>query len=770
MSIFETFKNFQLTDGQTELLRRLDDFLESKDFCFLLKGYAGTGKTFMMKGLTDYLKEANRPFVIAAPTGRAAKVISQKTKNKAYTIHKTIYNNTDLKEYKVQDEDKTETFKFFYALKINADQANTVYIVDEASMVSDAYSEGEFFRFGSGFLLKDLIEYINSNNGIQNKKLIFIGDNAQLPPINMNFSPALSKEYLLKEFSINARDYELVEVVRQKAESGILFNATRLRNAIKDNSFGQLTFQTNFKDTLPVTNEEFLDNYLTATNGKIDEQTILVAHSNSTVKSYNEYIRAHYFPNQPFISKGDRVIVLANNYNYPIELLNGDFGTVIEVENRTETRSITLKKKDKQGNVIEVKIPLTFRKTVIEFQDTENQLHSIECLIIENLLYSEQRDLTSDEMKALYIDFWIRYPKLDKIRRLLQAKSINNEDIKDVISSIGIGDISDKLLDKIRDLQRKYFAQPNSKFIIETSLYILKEALKKDEYFNAIKIKFGYAVTCHKAQGGEWERVFVNCKTSMGYFNSSYFKWLYTALTRAKITLYTLETPCFTIGSSLKPPKIENFTARQDLIVLKPEVLETELSFDLPQGQHFLQNIFYAVFDLIKDEGVAIDNIKHHQYCEQYSFSKENNKAQINIYYTAQDKVGSLVKSGQNSELTTQVFEILQPLKGKSIIIEILREQNFIDEPEIIFSDDKPFLKEFHAFVKGKVSEHGITINAITSRDYLEKYEFKKNGHTAIIDFHYTGKNQFKKFTPQPSHSTSTELLKTICQIIGELK
>src|SRR5690606_15610368 len=154
-------------------------------------------------------------FRISAPTGRAAKVISQKTKHKAYTIHKSIYSSKDLKEFKVKEEDGTETYKFYYDLKNNEDPANTVYIIDESSMLSNVYSEGEFFRFGSGFLFKDLINYINFDNNDHNKKVIFIGDNAQLPPVNMNFSPALDKKYLQENCNLVSCEFELTEVVRQ---------------------------------------------------------------------------------------------------------------------------------------------------------------------------------------------------------------------------------------------------------------------------------------------------------------------------------------------------------------------------------------------------------------------------------------------------------------------------------------------------------------------------------------------------------------------------
>ena len=229
MTLRDTFSTYTLTNGQYRLLDELEKFLSDNSTCFLLKGYAGTGKTFMMKGLTDFLTETKRRFIIAAPTGRAAKVISQKTEHKAYTIHKTIYSSKDLKEFKTKDG--TETFKFFYEVKHNEDPNNTIYIIDEASMLSDVYSEGEFFRFGSGHLLKDMLEYINFDNNVHNKKIIFIGDDAQLPPVNMNSSPALDGKYLQENYNLVSSEYELTEVVRQKAESGILKNATQLRQS-----------------------------------------------------------------------------------------------------------------------------------------------------------------------------------------------------------------------------------------------------------------------------------------------------------------------------------------------------------------------------------------------------------------------------------------------------------------------------------------------------------------------------------------------------------
>ena len=706
MTLKDTFSKYTLTSGQNGLLDELDKFLSDKSTCFLLKGYAGTGKTFMMKGLTDFLTETKRSFRIAAPTGRAAKVISQKTKHKAYTIHKTIYSSKDLKEFKTKNEDGTETFKFYYELKHNEDPNNTIYIIDEASMLSNVYSEGEFFRFGSGFLLIDLINYINFDNNDHNKKVIFIGDNAQLPPVNMNFSPALDGKYLQENCNLISSEFELTEVVRQKAESGILHNATKLRQSLKANIFNQLDIETSFNDINNTKHEDLLSKYLEACNNSIDEETIIVAYSNYSVKEYNDFVRNHFFPNQNTITVRDKIILVSNNYNYPqMELLNGDFGIVQEVSPINESRTIKLKRKNRRNETIEINVPLTFRNVTITFTDEEFKKHDIQCKIIENLLYSRHRDLSSDELKALYIDFKIRNEKL---------KSGTKE---------------------------------------------FKDAIRSDVYFNALRIKFGYAVTCHKAQGGEWANTFLNCKTSMGYFNSSYFRWLYTGITRAKENLYTLDEPHFKIGSNLQPPKIENFQPREDILTLNTEISETELPFDFSNQTEFVKHIYLIVSECLKDENVNINDIRHTNYLEHYTLSQGNETAVFKISYNSHNKITTIQKPANPTEFVERVYSIIAKLQNKLIIVA---------EPEIKeteFEFEQAFQKEFYESLKEKLEPYNFQIAKIEHKQYHEVYEIKKNGFTATYKFWYDGKFKFKKTEIIPSRTTGlvdeiNELLK----------
>jgi len=691
MNLKETFASYDLTQGQTTLIDELETFLADNSTCFLLKGYAGTGKTFMMKGLTDFLFANKRSFRISAPTGRAAKVISQKTKHKAYTIHKSIYSSKDLKEFKVKEEDGTETYKFYYDLKNNDDPANTVYIIDESSMLSNVYSEGEFFRFGSGYLLRDLIKYINFDNNDHNKKIIFIGDNAQLPPVNMNFSPALDGKYLKENCNIESKEFELTEVVRQKADSGILHNATKIRESLKANLFNQLDIETNFKDINETKHQELLSKYLQACNNSIDDETIIVAYSNSSVKEYNDFVRNHFFPNQQYLTVGDKVILVSNNYNHQkMELLNGDFGFVKQLLPLNESRVIKLKRKNRVGKTIEIDVRLTFRNVIIAFTDEEQNKQDIECKIIENLLYSHNRDLSSDELKAIYIDFKIRNASL---------KAGTKE---------------------------------------------FKDALRADPYFNALRIKFGYAVTCHKAQGGEWKNTFLNCKTSMGYFNSSYFRWLYTGITRAKENLYTLDEPHFKIGSNLQPPRIENIAPRQDILVLSNEILEIEIPFDFPNQTPFLRNIFLAVNDILKDANLKINSIKHTSYLEHYTFSQGSENVIFKIHFNNQNKITRIEKPTNSTMLVELIYAALTQLENKAIILP--EETSTESENEKVFEFDTPFLKEFYENLSLKLNGSGIVIGDIEHKQYHEIYVFQKNGFTATYKFHYNGQGRFGRF------------------------
>lgn len=484
MSKKTTSEKIEFTLQQEELHEKLTAFLDDANTpIFLLKGYAGTGKTFMINQLVGMIKEKKRTFRLMAPTGRAAKVVAAKTKEDAYTIHKSIYSFVDM-----QSKKKKNNLKYIFSIKDNEDPVDTVYIVDEASMVADSGSESEQYSFGSGRLLKDLIRYINPvNDQSFSRKVLFVGDLAQLPPVGSSSSPALNSSYIQEEFDLNTSEYELTEVVRQKKAGGILVNATTIRGLKDDFHPGCIKYDYSDLQALP--SYLAIDYYMAACGNRVLNNATVVTHSNRTALEYNQKIRSRFFPDNPGLAVGDKIILGSNNYTYDIELLNGDFGKVLQVDPEVikETLPVytdTGKTDPKTGLKVKKPTVLRFRKVHIRFWDLKNKAHDIEAMILEHLLYSPNRDLDQEERQALYLHFTQRYPKL----------------------------------------------RPGT--------HHFREKMSKDPYYNALRVKFGYAVTCHKAQGGEWDYVFVAAPNYP--IRDEAARWWYTAITRAKKQVYII--------------------------------------------------------------------------------------------------------------------------------------------------------------------------------------------------------------------------------------
>lgn len=716
IDIEEIYSEYSLTDEQKKLVQKLKQFLSSKDQnLFLLKGYAGTGKTFILKGLTDYFELIGRSYRLSAPTGKAARVISEKTKKQAYTIHKTIYSNKDIKEYKTANTDGSETYKFYYDLNVNEDSATTVYIIDEASMVSDIYSEGEFFRFGSGLLLKDLLKYVNLDNNDHDKKIIFIGDNAQLPPIGMSFSPALDEKYLRDKHLLQVTSYELTEVVRQSKGSGILQNAIEIRTALKDVVFNKLDINTSFEDIEHIEHQELMDKYLKSCDSKINAESIIIAHSNVSVSEYNRRVREYFFPNQPLLAPGDKIMSLINMAFTDFMLANGDFLLVKEVASESEKRQVRLRRRDENSEkILEIDISLVFRDVVLGFKDSEDNTHFFHCKIIENLLYSDKANLSSDEHKALYVDFLIRH---------------------------------------------KHLKAGTKEF---------KDTLRMDPYFNPMRVKFGYAITCHKAQGSEWNHVFVNCQHSNNTLNSDYFRWLYTAITRASKNLYLLDEPHVKPTSSMTRAggvfeELISNTSNLTISTSRVDNATARECFGIEPGNSFLLTLLNSVSNAIVSDCIDIVDIQHKQYQEAYFFSDGKDRARINIYYNAKQEISN-ISWQEKSVLSDKLVGLLASLHHQKISLKPVYYQ---ETNEKCFEFTEPFLEEFYMQLKSILKDHNINIDDISSHQWLEKYMFSRNDEIASFDFYYNGKKQFTRFMEQKKNSTSVSLIRDLNKILS---
>ncbi|WP_026997731.1 ATP-dependent DNA helicase [Flectobacillus major] len=446
---------FEPTSGQTELFEKMDKFITNQDdfgpLCFLLKGYAGTGKTTVISTIIKVLPKFSYKSVLLAPTGRAAKVMSNYSKKAALTIHKKIYRQV-ANQY-------TGSLEF---QRQNNYATNTIYIVDESSMISDDA------EFGTAGLLTDLMEYVFSHPEMDynGNKIIFVGDTAQLPPVGKLMSPALEKGYMEGQFHLGVLEQELTEVMRQDAESGILFNATRLRSTLASEKPAISFITKGFRDFFKMTGEKLEDglNYAYRKFGR--ENTIILTRSNKTAVLYNRYIRQQIFALEDELSVGDLLMIVRNNYHWLGEdspagfLANGDFVEVMKIRGIEEVHGFRF---------------ATLHLRLLDYEDHPN----IEAKVLLDTLYSNNPSLNKDESKALY-------------------ESVS-QDYEHIVNK--------------RDRMTE---------------------IRKDPYLNALQVKFAYALTCHKSQGGQWNAVFVE----QGYLtdeqiNEDFVRWLYTAVTRA---------------------------------------------------------------------------------------------------------------------------------------------------------------------------------------------------------------------------------------------
>ncbi|TEW54723.1 DUF4145 domain-containing protein [Psychromonas sp. RZ22] len=724
IDIFDCFEDVTLTTDQSKIVKQVNEFLnDTSQNVFLLNGYAGTGKTFITKGITQYLEQIGREFTIMAPTGKAAKVISDKTMQPASTIHRVIYNYDNVKEYKVDGVEGSETYRCYAELKVNMDTAEAVYIIDEASMVSDRYSDGEFFRFGSGYLLKDLLKYINIDHNDHNKKIIFIGDNAQLPPIGMNTSPALDATYLNEKYQVAVTSGYLKEVVRQKGDSGVLKNAAMLRDGLEQNVFNKLQVEVNGRDVCKLTSDSLLNTFLDSCDGKVGRtgESVIIASSNRQVAEYNRLVREHFFKDQQEMTKGDKIISVANHYRADASITNGEFGMIREVLSPvSEVVGVIISVKGDNGEMVKRKVDLSFRDVVLGFRNDYGEPFFFEAKIIENLLYNDQPTLSSDEHKAIYVHFLNRNPHLNR-----------------------------------KGNEQK-----------------LRIALLQDPYFNAFKIKFGYAITGHKAQGSEWKNVFLQCQTHQKSLTKDYFRWLYTAITRTSETLYVMNPPQLRLGAGMKisggyQPHTREAAApimqasRTESVFENVPPAESVAKFDLQTDVPQLKKLNQLVIACIEGTGITIADVLNYSYQERYIFQRGSDQASITFNYKGNWKVSGVKSIGQGG-FDSELITLLGQLEGA-----LLNVPGSLGNTQFNFSES--FLEEFYQHVLTQVSSIGAGINKIDSRQFCERYSIVKENELAIIEFWYNKGNQFTKVQPMPQLSNSTRLIDEVIGQIGVL-
>lgn len=450
---------FEPTAPQAIFFEKVAHYLlaTTQDELFVLKGFAGTGKTTVISALVNHLQYINQKYVLLAPTGRAAKVMANYAEKQAYTIHKRIYYPK-----------KNKNGGMGFVLQANKFK-NTVFIVDEASMIGDSQSENTMYVNGS--LLDDLLFYVDAG---QNCKLILVGDTAQLPPIQSNVSPALNSDSLALHYNKNIIEIELDEVMRQAEKSGILYNATELRGLLKRNFFSDFQFKIKgFNDIVRLQNGYDIEDAIHQAYANFSiEDTAFIVRSNKRANQYNQQIRSKILGKDSELAIGDFLMVVKNNYFWLKETSEAGFianGDIVEV---LAIRSI----KELYG--------FKFAEVTIRMVDYPNEL-PFETLLLLDTLTSESPSLTYEESNKLYQEVLQDYEEeRQQYRKLLKVKS--------------------------------------------------------NPYFNALQVKFSYAITCHKSQGGQWCTVFIEQPYLPDGIDKEYVRWLYTAVTRAQNKLYLI--------------------------------------------------------------------------------------------------------------------------------------------------------------------------------------------------------------------------------------
>ncbi|MBQ3209032.1 MAG: AAA family ATPase [Alistipes sp.] len=441
----------QPTENQKKIIESFSNYLseDNSSTFFILNGYAGTGKTTLIAAIVSALKSLGIKTILLAPTGRAAKVLSQYSGEKALTIHKRIYR-----------EQTNAAYESKFSLNINREN-EALFIVDEASMLSSGTNADKTI-FGSGSLLDDLIQYVRSGKRC---RLMFVGDSAQLPPVGDDYSPALSPVEFLPFGEVVYQTMD--EVVRQEQSSGILFNATLVRCMLENSIFEIPHLDMQYNDIEAVNDGDFLEKLQECYDKYGRDQTIVITRSNKRANRYNEGIRRNILFAEEEIESGDMLMVVKNNYHYteriedcPMSFVaNGDIARLKRIRRFEELYGFR------------------YANAVLEFGDYDNT--EIECKVLLDTINSESPSLTYEQSQKLFYEV--------------------EKDYADIKSKI------------------KRFKE-----------------IRENEYFNALQVKFSYAVTCHKAQGGQWSAVFID-RFLFGDepMTKDMLRWLYTALTRA---------------------------------------------------------------------------------------------------------------------------------------------------------------------------------------------------------------------------------------------
>lgn len=592
-------------------------------------------------------------------------------------------------------ETDDETYMYRYPVRIN-EVEEQVLIVDEASMVSNVENKQEFFQFGTDILLNDLLTYSKVENARSGNKIIFVGDPAQLPPVGDSVSQALNPDFFEK-LELKLMLAEMTQVVRQ-GNNLILKNATTIRKAIDQPIKSELVLSYD-NDFIKINMEDVTTKYTELFPVPELGQGVVIAYSNGSCLHYNQNIRSKIFPNSPNVVAGDILLINQNNYSGKIELFNGDMVKVIEADNEVETHEIPLGKDEKTGK--RKHITISWRKVKICPEGSDMIL---EYYIIDTLLNSINRDLSVEEKKALFVDFAIRF-------------------------------------------RNKY----------KEGSYEFKKALEKDPYFNALRVKYGYAITCHKSQGGEWDTTFVDYSGRTG-LNNDALRWSYTATTRAINRCYAANAPYTTYFTSFQiteigaVSKMPNETFSLKNIPLSPFHKE---------DQHRAKSLkYWEVVANLENTPYRVEQIESKgEYQERYTIS---NGEQVDTFDTFHSGAG--------------IFKNFTPLHRSATswqadVLTLLNKSNTDILFEIDYTPSSPLFEKLYGLMQSACEDIGVVITNVEEKptNYTVLYCLRTDDSKgAYIQFYFNSQQQLTRAIPKSMKGEDDQKLQLLIQKLKE--
>jgi hypothetical protein len=674
-----------LTKSQQKAFDKIKDFLGNDGDVFVLKGYAGTGKTHLIKYITHYLDENKTPYEVLAPTGRAAKVLRDRV-GKGRTIHSCIFNFDIICTNEDEDEvdESANSYQLFFPI-VEQKQDYQIMIIDESSMISNVKTQNEYLTFGSGVLLNDLLQFTKVC-GIN--KLIFVGDPAQLPPVMDPHSYALDPDYL-SSLGHKVDSVELTDVVRQEDNNAILAQATKLRDllTLPRKSRHNLSLDADGKDIIELQagalSETFTDEFPVPEVGN----GITVCFSNNRCFQVNQAIRSIIFPGEEAVQVGDIVIINNNNYkSYGIQIFNGDMAKVTRVGEIELHPNVPVTIKGEKRHV-----DLAFRDIDLFFSKEDI---TITCKVFDDLLHSGESDLSVWQMRAVYIDFILRHQHLKR-------------------------------------------GTPE-----------FKEALMNDPYFNAVKVKFGYAVTCHKSQGGEWDTVFVDYSGRCG-LSDDHLRWCYTATTRAKNRLFTINAPHITSFDRLTFTPISKFGKAPKNFWQEDDSLATTYhpSTDLIGVR--LKHL--GIEEALKETDFKLHNVVTCNWQDKFDFvSSTGEQVHIEVYYDGAGffKLVPITGEGSSRDMLAQLINT-----------SMAEPRNFKYEPS-----DELMRELFQRVTTAAIDADVKIVNVVEMlKQYYVEYHLITDARFALIKF-YVNEKGLSAAVPMSELGADDEKLKRLIE------